>query len=200
MDFNLTEERQMLQDTLRRYLREQYGTARRNDILASETGFSPDIWTELADLGVLGALFTEDMGGFGGAGFDIAVVFEELGRAGVVEPFLDTAVLAGGLVADLGNDSARTWAQLDHVAVFRVGQPMGQHFQRGRGGQTELQALVIGTHMPFCPATPLAGELADRQRVEEFIGDKEQGGFGQGCGAAMPSDGDASQRLALNVA
>lgn len=102
MNFNLTEERQMLQDTLRRYLREPYGTERRNKILASDTGFSPDIWTELADLGVLGALFTEGQGGFGGAGFDIAVVFEELGRAGVVEPVLDSALLGGRLLAAAG--------------------------------------------------------------------------------------------------
>ncbi|GGX58887.1 acyl-CoA dehydrogenase [Tateyamaria omphalii] len=102
MDFNLTEERQMLQDTLRRYLREQYGTERRNQILESDTGFSPDIWAELAELGVLGALFTEDQGGFGGAGFDIAVVFEELGRAGVVEPVLDSALIGGRLLAAAG--------------------------------------------------------------------------------------------------
>lgn len=110
MDFNLTEERQMLQDTLRRFLREQYDTATRNKILDSATGMSSEIWEQLAELGVIGALFTEEQGGFGGKGFDIAVVFEELGRAGVVEPFLDTAVLAGGLVADLGDE-----AQLAYV-------------------------------------------------------------------------------------
>lgn len=103
MNFDLTEERQMLQDTLRRYLREQYGTERRNQILDSDTGFSPDIWAELAELGVLGALFTEDQGGFGGAGFDIAVVFEELGRAGVVEPVMDSALIGGRLLAAAGN-------------------------------------------------------------------------------------------------
>ena len=104
MNFDLTEERQMLQDSLRRFLRDKYDTAARNKILESDTGFSADIWNGLAELGVIGALFTEDQGGFGGAGFDIAVVFEELGRAGVVEPFLDTAILGGGLIADLGND------------------------------------------------------------------------------------------------
>ncbi|KIN71193.1 acyl-CoA dehydrogenase family protein [Sulfitobacter guttiformis] len=104
MNFELTEERQMLQDTLRRFLRDRYDTATRNKILNSDTGMSSEIWSELADLGVIGALFTEEQGGFGGKGFDIAVVFEELGRAGVVEPFLDTAVLAGGLIADLGNE------------------------------------------------------------------------------------------------
>lgn len=94
----------MLQDTLRRFLRDRYDTATRNKILESDTGMSAEIWNELAELGVIGALFTEEQGGFGGKGFDIAVVFEELGRAGVVEPFLDTAVLAGGLIADLGNE------------------------------------------------------------------------------------------------
>lgn len=104
MNFDLTEERQMLQDTLRRFLRDRYDTATRNKILESDSGMSEGIWAELAELGVIGALFTEEQGGFGGKGFDIAVVFEELGRAGVVEPFLDTAVLAGGLIADLGNE------------------------------------------------------------------------------------------------
>lgn len=105
MNFDLTEERQMLQDTLRRFLRERYDTATRNKIIDSESGMSADIWAQLAELGVIGALFTEEQGGFGGKGFDLAVVFEELGRAGVVEPFLDTAVLAGGLIADLGNET-----------------------------------------------------------------------------------------------
>ena len=106
MDFNLTEERQMLQDSLRRFLSDRYDTSARNAILASDAGFSPAIWAGLAELGVIGALLPEDQGGFGGAGFDIAVVFEELGRAGVVEPVLETALLGGRLVAALGGDPA----------------------------------------------------------------------------------------------
>ena len=101
MNFELTEERRMLQDTLRRYLRAEYSTERRNAILSSDAGYAPDIWTGLADLGVIGALFEDAHGGFGGAGFDIAVVFEELGRAGVVEPMLDT-MLAGRALALAG--------------------------------------------------------------------------------------------------
>lgn len=83
MDFNHTEERQMLADSLRRTL---------------ERGAD---WAALAELGVLGALFTEAEGGFGGDGFDLAVVFEELGRAGCTLPVLE-AGLAGGLLADCG--------------------------------------------------------------------------------------------------
>ena len=102
MNFELTEERRMLQDTLRRYLRAEYSTERRNAILDSDAGYDPEIWSGLAELGVIGALFDEAQGGFGGAGFDIAVVFEELGRAGVVEPLLDSAVLAGRALALAG--------------------------------------------------------------------------------------------------
>lgn len=131
MNFDLTEERQMLQDTLRRFLRDRYDTATRNKILESDSGMSADIWAELAELGVIGALFTEDQGGFGGKGFDLAVVFEELGRAGVVEPFMDTAVLGGGLIAELGNEQQQ--AHVEEVIAgalqlaFAHGEPTSRY-------------------------------------------------------------------------
>lgn len=103
MNFDLSDERQMLSDTLRRFLADKYTSTLRNEVLSDPVGLSREIWSQLAELGVIGALFDEAQGGFGGAGGDIAVVFEELGRAGVVEPVLDTAVLAGGIIADLGN-------------------------------------------------------------------------------------------------
>ncbi len=146
MNFDLTDERQMLQDSLRRFLADRYTTAARNAILDSETGLSAEIWSALADLGVIGALFTEEQGGFGGAGFDIAVVFEELGRAGVVEPFLDTALLGGGLIAALGNEDQQ--ALVDEVIAgtlhlaFAHGEPASRYdltarrdHGPGRGGR-----------------------------------------------------------------
>lgn len=159
MDFNLTEERQMLQDSLRRYLRDRYDTATRNAILDSETGYSPEIWQGLAELGVIGALFSEDDGGFGGAGFDLAVVFEELGRAGVVEPLLDTAILGGGLIAALGNEAQK--AMVEEVIggglhlAFAHGEPVSRYdlshvetrfVQNGTtGGESPVQKGQIGT-------------------------------------------------------
>ncbi|MEP4246844.1 acyl-CoA dehydrogenase family protein [Tateyamaria sp.] len=150
MDFNLTDERQMLQDTLRRYLREKYTTNVRNGILDSETGFSPEIWSDLAELGILGALFTEDQGGFGGAGFDIAVVFEELGRAGVVEPVLDSALLSGRLLAAAGKTEMveDVISGVIHLAVAH-GEPGGRydvdhvHTQANGGALTGRKALVM---------------------------------------------------------
>lgn len=99
MDFNLTEERRMLQESLGRFLSDKYDHEGRRKVIASGAPYDADLFGALAELGVLAALFSEDQGGFGGAGFDISVVFEELGRAGVIEPVLP-AVLAGPLVAD----------------------------------------------------------------------------------------------------
>lgn len=99
MNFNLTDERQMLQDSLRRYLQDSYSDAVRKSVTEGELGFSTEVWSGMAELGVVGALFNEDKGGYGGSGFDLAVVFEEFGRVGAVDPILDTGVLAGGLLA-----------------------------------------------------------------------------------------------------
>ena len=109
MDFNLTEERQMLQDGLRRMLDDVTDT---KAIATGDGAWSEDAWGQIAEMGVIGALFPEEQGGFGGEGFDLMVVFEEMGRAGAPEPLLEVA-LAGGLIAELGSDAQR--AHLEDV-------------------------------------------------------------------------------------
>ncbi|HEX7912669.1 MAG TPA: acyl-CoA dehydrogenase [Paraburkholderia sp.] len=106
MNFQHTEDRRMLADTLNRFIGEQYDFNARDRIARSAEGFSKDLWSRFAELGVIGALFDEADGGFGGAGFDIAVVFESLGRGLVVEPFLDTLIV-GRAVARSGNDAQK---------------------------------------------------------------------------------------------
>ncbi|HAD27278.1 MAG TPA: pimeloyl-CoA dehydrogenase small subunit, partial [Rhodobacteraceae bacterium] len=59
MNFDLTDERQMLQNGLRRYLADAYNAGARKSIDEAEVGFSEDIWNSLADMGVIGALFSE---------------------------------------------------------------------------------------------------------------------------------------------
>ncbi len=88
MDFEPTEDRRMLAETLRRYLAEQYEIEHRTTVAYDAPWYDPEKWDELAELGVLYALAPEDHGGFGGSGFDIATVFEELGRALCPEPIL----------------------------------------------------------------------------------------------------------------
>ncbi|CAN7788218.1 acyl-CoA dehydrogenase [Caballeronia mineralivorans PML1(12)] len=106
MNFQHTEERRMLADSLNRFIAEQYGFETRDRIATSDEGFNVDMWHQFAELGVIGALFDEEDGGFGGDGFDVAVVFESLGRGLVVEPFLDVLIV-GRAIAQCGNEAQR---------------------------------------------------------------------------------------------
>ncbi|MEQ8290631.1 MAG: acyl-CoA dehydrogenase [Roseovarius sp.] len=99
MDFTLSDERRMLQDSLSRYLADNLDHERRRKTLDSGAPFDADLFKGLADLGVLAALFSEEAGGFGGKGPYLALVFETLGRAGTLEPFLPAA-LAAPLLTD----------------------------------------------------------------------------------------------------
>jgi len=134
MNFQHTEDRRMLADTLNRFISEQYGFATRDQLARSPLGFSHDMWNRFAELGIIGALFDEASGGFGGGGFDIAVVFESLGRGLVVEPFLDT-LMVGQALARSGNDAqrARLASLIDGscIAALAHGEP-DSHYELAR--------------------------------------------------------------------
>ena len=103
MNFEPTEDRRMLSDTLRRFLGDEYGWEHRNAVAYDAPFRDPDLWAQLVELGVLLALVPEEQGGFGGAGFDIATVFEALGRAICPEPVLP-ALMAARLLGAAGED------------------------------------------------------------------------------------------------
>ncbi|MCC2963284.1 acyl-CoA dehydrogenase family protein [Massilia sp. IC2-278] len=115
MNFEHTEERRMLADSLNRFIAEQYHVETRNRTAATEQGYSTEMWEKFAELGVIGALLREEDGGFGGGGFDIAVVFEALGRGLVLEPVLGSAVLAAEAISFAGN--AEQKAVLEEIAA-----------------------------------------------------------------------------------
>ena len=94
MDFQHNEDRQILTSSLNRLMADRHGVEARNAVAFDAKGFSPELFAELAELGVIGALFGEDAGGFGGDGLDVMVVFEALGRGLSTEPFLG-ALMAG---------------------------------------------------------------------------------------------------------
>jgi alkylation response protein AidB-like acyl-CoA dehydrogenase len=97
MNFEMSDDRRMLADTLRRALSDGYGFENRTEAAYSAPFHDPAGWTALTELGLLYAFADEDAGGMGGSGFDIAVVFEELGRALCPEPVLPAlmAIRAG---------------------------------------------------------------------------------------------------------
>jgi alkylation response protein AidB-like acyl-CoA dehydrogenase len=101
MDFNLTEEQQMLQDSVERFLEKNFSFEQHRRLIADRQAMSPELWQGLASLGVLGVPFSDAHGGFGGGGVETMLVMQALGRSLALEPYLATVVLAGGCV-DLG--------------------------------------------------------------------------------------------------
>lgn len=107
MNFELTEEQQMLQDSLRRFLANEYTFEKRRKIIESGQGTDAGTWQALAEMGLLAFTFPEEYDGLGGNGIDTMLVMESFGRALVTEPYLATVVLAGGLVRDAGSDAQK---------------------------------------------------------------------------------------------
>lgn len=105
MDFDLTEDQTLLQDSVRRTLADRYGFEQRKAAMASETGWSRDIWASFAELGLLGVPFAEADGGFGGGAEEVLIVAEQLGRAISLEPWITTVVTGGGFLKH-GADAA----------------------------------------------------------------------------------------------
>ncbi|WP_396926942.1 acyl-CoA dehydrogenase family protein [Mycolicibacterium sp.] len=99
MDFNLNKEQELLRDGLGKFLATRYDLEKSRTAAKIGPGWQPEIWRGLADeLGILGAAFPESVGGIGGGPVEIMVIAEELGRALAIEPFIDTVVVAGGLL------------------------------------------------------------------------------------------------------
>jgi len=98
MDFELSSEQQMLRDNVARLMKDRYNFEARKSYQASPAGFSEALWREYADLGLLGAPFSEEDGGYGGGAVETMIVMEEFGKALALEPYLETVVLCGALV------------------------------------------------------------------------------------------------------
>ncbi len=98
MDFELSAEQQLLSDNVARLMKDRYGFEARKTYQASPHGWSEALWREYADMGLLGAPFSEEDGGYGGGAVETMIVMEEFGKALALEPYLQTVVLCGALV------------------------------------------------------------------------------------------------------
>jgi len=103
LDVEFNKDQQLFADTLQRYLAQHYSFEHRRGILRSPEGWSRQIWTGLADLGLLGLEIPEEDGGMGGRPVEILMTMTAFGRSLLVEPFLASAILATRLVRDLGS-------------------------------------------------------------------------------------------------
>jgi alkylation response protein AidB-like acyl-CoA dehydrogenase len=185
MNFAHTDDRRMLGESLERYVAEQYGFETRMAIVKSAEGFSLSQWQTFADLGVIGALFHEEDGGYGGKGFDITVVFEALGRGLVIEPFLPSAILAGSALAHAGTASQKALLTSlisgDAIATLAHEEP-DSHYDMKRVQTTARKqgnTWVLNGHKAVVPVGDQAkvlivsartgGDTDDAQGISLFI-------------------------------
>jgi pimeloyl-CoA dehydrogenase small subunit len=103
MDLSLNDDQKMLKDSVDRFVREQYPFETRRKIAATNEGWSRDNWAKFAELGWLGIPFGEDEGGLGWGMVELSVLMEAYGQGLVLEPYLATVVLGGGILAKAGN-------------------------------------------------------------------------------------------------
>jgi len=194
MDFSFTEEQVLLRNSIQRLIQDRYSFEARKAILASDSGWSRDCWRAFAELGLLAAPFAEEHGGFGGGAIEVMIIMEEFGKGLVVEPYLQTVVLCGGLI-NLAGSSAQKAALLPKIASGDLILAMAYAEPQGRFNLADLvtkaektgDGFILNGNKAVVAAAPWADKLLvtartsgaqrDKDGVTIFIADKNAPGI-----------------------
>jgi len=173
MDFNYTDEQNALRDTLARFIAKDYGFEQRRALAKSDTGFSRDHWKQFAELGLTALPFAEDFGGLGGNAVDTMLVMEAFGRGLVLEPYLATVIVAGGLIRDAGSDAQKE-ALLPSIASGELMMALA-HYEPGTRYEvsrvdTAAKADGNGWKLSGAKGVVLGGGAADKLLVSAKTG------------------------------
>ena len=156
MDFRLDNEQELLRDGLARFLSARYDLAASRATARTGAGWQPDIWRSFADeLGILGATLPADVGGSDGGAVELMVIAEELGRALVIEPYVGTVVVSGGLLRRAGGETA-------HALLERI-------------GQADLTLSILTSVDALPEIAVLATELTEARIVIDHLGSPAPG-------------------------
>ena len=98
MNLNYSEEQTMLREQIQKFCESEYDFYKREDVVKSDKDFDENVWSLFAEQGWLSMPFSEESGGFGFGPVELSVLFEEFGKALVIEPYLSTVVLSGTLL------------------------------------------------------------------------------------------------------
>lgn len=103
MDFTFNEEQSLIQDQVDQFIQKEYDWETRQSLSNSDLGFGQENWQKFAELGWLGISVSEDNGGFGGSAIESMLIMEAFGKGLVVEPFLETMIMSGGIIDGHGS-------------------------------------------------------------------------------------------------
>ena len=107
MNFELSEEQKMIQQSVERFVQDNYDLNTRISLSGNDCGYSSDFWKSMAELGWLGLPFDESDGGFGGNQIDVLVIMEQFGKGLVLEPYLASVVMSGGALKKGASESLK---------------------------------------------------------------------------------------------
>ena len=107
MDFSINDDQSMLQDSVSRFIQNDYDFEARQKHAATDAGYNPELWQEFANLGWTAVPFAEDDGGLDGGAVELMLLMEQFGRGLVIEPYLPCIVLAGGVLKRAASDAQK---------------------------------------------------------------------------------------------
>jgi len=159
MDFNLTNEQELLRDGLTKFLATRYDLEKSRAAAKTGAGWQPDIWQGFAhELGILGATLPEEVGGIGGGPVETMIIAEALGHALVVEPYIDTVVVAGGLLLRAGGPVATALLEQivagDAIVTLAAAEEQsGDHWQQvATVAERDGDGWRCAARRSWCPA------------------------------------------------
>ena len=132
MDFSFTEEQTLLRNSVQKFLQGTYDFDTRRKVAKTEAGWRKEVYAEFANMGLLGAAISEDFGGLGGSAVDTMIVAEEFGRALVIEPYFQNAVVAAGFLKHGGSTAQKeellpAIAGGENIYAFAYAEPQGRY-------------------------------------------------------------------------
>jgi alkylation response protein AidB-like acyl-CoA dehydrogenase len=186
MNFEFSEEQVMLRDSVARYVQDDYDWETRVAIAGSEAGIDRAKWQTFAELGWLSIPFAEEHGGFGGGPLDVMVVMEELGKGLVLEPYLATVLLYGGLLQKGGSarqqearipsiidgSSLGAFAYLERQSRFETSDVLTTAISNDGGYALNGEKVVVFNGMSadqLIVSARTSGEQSDEQGISLFL-------------------------------
>ena len=137
MDFDLTEDQRLMVESVGRLLADTYAFEQRKALLGTGRGWSEALWSQYADLGLLGLPIPEEHGGFGGGAVEVMLLMQEFGRRLVLEPYLATVVL-GATAVRLAGDAEQQGEILPAIAAGTMRLAFAHYERQARYDMTDV--------------------------------------------------------------
>ncbi len=140
MNFEYNTDQQAFKDSVSKFLQQEYDFEARQKVVNSSAAYNESLWKTCAELGWLSLPFSEDVGGFGGSAVDTILLFEELGKSLVIEPFMESLVLFGGVLNR--TEHARKNEYIERLMIGELQGAMAHLEAHSRGKHSSILATA----------------------------------------------------------